>query len=1116
MDNDGNFFYKLDIFNYLYSEDRGELGNYIVGKSITNDEERYIANVSINPNRSEEIGIFQELINLQGSIRGKTIGIDYHLLNDRIIDILKKAYEYHLILGIRLLPNGMELSKEIYDKFNTSSFSNFLVCADRVSKDIDSTNSIIDLRELNDVYEVEHIQYEKDDEDIDHYNVHISHKLSFDEIKDVVEELKNKPCNQIYLDYYNPSYYKTFLKGLRDSGLDSNISIVLLGNPLYDEKVCYEEFDDILSNPIRVLYNTCDDLNDYYREGPYTEGIHYYSDLDVSGEDKYHDYYEKLKFIDDMDLHMEEKNYSPLEKIIYVDETIKDHFQSTLLQENIGTMLHTVYENGSTRWDELADLYSVVLRKSGVLCFTYSTDSFRKNMVRVKDSKYGVDQIALIDVVNDFEVENKKNSYNSFLVPMENDIYNQEAEIISIPTSLCIDSADYYKYVDSSNPSDPIGLGVRMLQLMGLGHGDEFFDTKEQEIEFYKTALANSSFMDDISPQVIAEAIGEVRRQEGKYASDEEYNQDMEEVQRALPSRGNDYYLSPSIKLIGPPETTVDVELYKLYSTNSYDTHFVEKENQNDSYHKARRKKDNESKEEYEKYLEEYYQDKNNIKEGKKDMNEYEEYESYEIDDVEVEEIELYRDVDNTGRLFATEEVFDRFGLELPKYVIEMDNGEDIYELKTGDVVDIINGSNSSTNPYVVRYRYIEVQEDLNLYEQEEKIGNKKFVFYRNIHDPEKVYVSTEVLERFHLPFSGDEVVINGVSCYEVKEDDLSYIINNGKNKYSPYEVEEKGLPLSHKKADTRINDPTVKEKMVIYRDINHPEMLYCRKNVFERFHLDTDVEEVIISGIPCYVIDRGDLSYIVGNANNKYAPYEIEYRDVEVKPANIKAAENVNAKDTFKIYRNVKNEETWYVRKEVFDRFHLNTDVESVIISGVPCYVVDEDDLAYIVGNANNKYAPYKVEFVDVEVDSKNMRPGENAKVLGKITLYRNINDENMFFIRKDSFERFHLETDVEAVRINGEIYYVVDPEDLEYIIGNANNKYSPYRLEFKDIPLGKVGRKNRKRESARDLVEEEYIPGTDIKKPRSREPYETDSEYVQYLEEYYNEVFGSKHFSK
>ena len=40
--------------------------------------------------------------------------------------------------------------------------------------------------------------------------------------------------------------------------------------------------------------------------------------------------------------------------------------------------------------------------------------------------------------------------------------------------------------------------------------------------------------------------------------------------------------------------------------------------------------------------------------------------------------------------------------------------------------------------------------------------------------------------------------------------------------------------------------------------------------------------------------------------------------------------------------------------------------------------------------------------------------------------------------------------------------------------------------------------------------------IPGTNIKKPRARDPYETDSEYVQYLEDYYNEVFGSKHFSK
>ena len=36
-----------------------------------------------------------------------------------------------------------------------------------------------------------------------------------------------------------------------------------------------------------------------------------------------------------------------------------------------------------------------------------------------------------------------------------------------------------------------------------------------------------------------------------------------------------------------------------------------------------------------------------------------------------------------------------------------------------------------------------------------------------------------------------------------------------------------------------------------------------------------------------------------------------------------------------------------------------------------------------------------------------------------------------------------------------------------------------------------------------------EEYIPGTDIRRPRGRETYETDEEYVEFLERFYNHYF-------
>ena len=490
-------------------------------------------------------------------------------------------------------------------------------------------------------------------------------------------------------------------------------------------------------------------------------------------------------------------------------------------------------------------------------------------------------------------------------------------------------------------------------------------------------------------------------------------------------------------------------------------------------------------------------------------------FEEYVTDDLKVSELVFYRDAKDTGRVFANKAVFNRFHLEVPKYVVEMDNGENIYELRTSDLIDILNGANNNYSPYIVRYRYIELNENEDEYRSDkEETSTKKFIFYRNINDPEKLYVRKEVFDRFHVDTKSEPVIINGVPCYEIGQEDVLYITGNAKNNYAPYEVEERGIPLDRRAPiNKNTNDLPYKEKFIIYRNIDHPQTLYVRKEVFKRFHLNTDVEEVIISGIPCYVIDRGDLNYILGNANNNYSPYEVEYRDVKVNATNIKPAFNPEARDVFKVYRNTNNQEKWYAEKKMFDRFQLNTEVEEVIISGIPCYALDENDLAYIIGNANNKYSPYRVEFVDVAIDSRNMRPGENKNVTDTIVMYRNITDREFFFVRQDVFNRFHLDTEVEEIKINGELYYVIDPGDLEYIIRNANNKYAPYKIEFKDIPIGKLRKKREVEEAkAKDLVNEGYIPGTNYLRPRKRRNDESNEEYVQYLQEFYDNVFGHK----
>ena len=154
--------------------------------------------------------------------------------------------------------------------------------------------------------------------------------------------------------------------------------------------------------------------------------------------------------------------------------------------------------------------------------------------------------------------------------------------------------------------------------------------------------------------------------------------------------------------------------------------------------------------------------------------------EEYVMDDLKVSELVLYRDVSDTGRIFANKAVFKRFHLPTPRYVIEMQNGEKIYELNVANAIDIINGANNKYAPYVIRYRFVSLKEIDDLYRNKtENDGVKKFIFYRNMNDPEKLYVNKEVFDRFHIVPNGEPAIINGVSCYEIGEDDVLYITGN-------------------------------------------------------------------------------------------------------------------------------------------------------------------------------------------------------------------------------------------------------------------------------------------------------------------------------------------------
>ena len=694
-----SFYSKIDVFHFEYTEELGSLKEYVGAKSLIDGTERYVATTQVNPKDDDEIEALRNLINLDSSMEQRTIAIDVRLLTRKVVNILRYAYHDGKINGIRILSNGKALPKDVIEQFNIEDFNNFMIIADEIENKDAYPN--LDLREQKKVCKIESITYQGTEK---HSNIHISRMLNKREIKTLVKVLKENNYQQIFVDFYQPAYYSKFLEELKKNGISENIKIVLIGNPLYDEKTCYEG----LSNyPIRVRYNTCNELNEFYSREPFTEGVSYYSDIEANGMLDLVHYKELLKMIEEETNHINMKRYSPLEAICYLQDAMKKNNQYQMMLEQKETQ------------DELTSLYSIILRRCGALCYTYGTDSYQRNIARVKDSKYKVDNLALIDPIWEMKQPSNRNSFNRFLVPIDNDLYMSNPEVISIPTSLMMESPDYYAYVNNSNPiaiTDPLGYAARLLQVLGWTIPNEQFESVIEEKESYKAALANSYYTDEIPYEIITKAVQAVRRKEREYKNPGEEEIDAREIANNIHTRGNDYYISPAIKLLGPPTSIADVDKYTTNMNNLDRIHFIENSVSATAYVWPRKKKRNETKEQYQKYLVKFYND--NFYKYNKGVKNMEKLEEYMVDEMPVDEIIIYRDINDSGRVFVNSSVLQRFHLPQSKNEILVDNGEMVYEIDGGAATNIINNANNAYSPYVITYLYVQLNEEIIPYDE--------------------------------------------------------------------------------------------------------------------------------------------------------------------------------------------------------------------------------------------------------------------------------------------------------------------------------------------------------------------------------------------------------------
>ena len=277
---------------------------------------------------------------------------------------------------------------------------------------------------------------------------------------------------------------------------------------------------------------------------------------------------------------------------------------------------------------------------------------------------------------------------------------------------------------------------------------------------------------------------------------------------------------------------------------------------------------------------------------------------------------------------------------------------------------------NSKQLPSVVDEKNIAEDEDLAF--EEGKGLTEKYRIYVDSENNSICYVPIPTIERFGIANHGMNIKVDGITCNRISLDAARYIIENTNNNYSPYEVEIRSIP-----SIKEFNENDVNERIDILTDKNTGNK-YARKYAFTRFNLVRDDSTLQrVDGAAWYRISDDDEAFIRGNANNDYSPYVVEDMSRELKPiipepvqpttVPVYNSNEVNERIDILTDENTGNK---YARKYAFTRFNLDRDDSTLQrVDGSVWYRINDEDEAFIRGNANNDYSPYVVRDVRREL---------------------------------------------------------------------------------------------------------------------------------------------------
>ena len=238
---------------------------------------------------------------------------------------------------------------------------------------------------------------------------------------------------------------------------------------------------------------------------------------------------------------------------------------------------------------------------------------------------------------------------------------------------------------------------------------------------------------------------------------------------------------------------------------------------------------------------------------------------------------------------------------------------------------------------------------------------------------------------------------------------------------YIPEETPEDMKETSNDN-DEELKD-NIEEKITLFYDENTNEY-YVRENILDRFHIKPIEEGIKFEDGMCYKISEEDAKYIIDNKDNGYASYIINIENYQ------KEEKNESVSDDNVIPAVSAPEDSFLDSKAIRDLINDS---------------IKEDE------NSNGIGAE-----VDTEVETKEETKVDNINE--KIILYK-VNDQIYAknFIIKRFEERIKRPVDL-GVRINKNLCFRIDETAVKYIMDNANNDYSPYKVEIQDAEIEKV----------------------------------------------------------